>query len=291
MAPPPKRSGIGAIGRTKMVNLHPSQPLRDKFGTQYERDYLDGLIIIGRSRGKVSRKGRIVNRFEVQHPDLPNVDLFYVAASNLKILEEGPIPFDDDPPVPLLPPILNVELIEDQPLTQPERNLHSEDIAELRAQGITVDDDNEPDELNAADPGPPPVGTWGKPAACRGASQGHLKLGGKWAGMSWATVAELDELRLFMLCFPMDYIQNVLLPETNKYVSVEISLRGFFVFLGCLFFMACHPVDGERDVWWSKESISPKAGAPFRLNNYITRNRFKEIMRSIRYTSKPQPAY
>jgi len=147
-----------------MVNLHPSQPLRDKFGTQYERDYLDGLIIIGRSRGKVSRKGRVVNRFEVQHPDLPNVDLFYVAASNLKILEEGPIPFDDDPPVPLLPPILNVELIEGQPLTQPGRNLHSEDIAKLRAQGITVDDDNEPDELNAADPGPPPVRTWGKPA-------------------------------------------------------------------------------------------------------------------------------
>ena len=89
----------------------------------------------------------------------------------------------------------------------------------------------------------------------------------------------------------MDYIKNTVLPETNKYVSVEISLQEFFVFLGCLFFMACHPFDGRREVWWSREPIPAREGAPFCLNNYITRNRFKEIMRSIRYTSKPQPAY
>jgi hypothetical protein len=65
----------------------------------------------------------------------------------------------------------------------------------------------------------------------------------------------------------MDYIQNVLLPETNKYVSVEITLREFFVFLGCLFFMACHPVDSERDVWWSKESISQGRGSLLSQDN------------------------
>lgn len=109
--------------------------------------------------------------------------------------------------------------------------------------------------------------------------------------MSWPIIAEMDEIQLFMLCFPMDYLKNTVLPETNKYVSQEITLQEFFVFLGCLFFMACHPFDGKRDVWWSKDPISPKHGAPFRLNDYISRNRFKEIMQSIRYTNKPQPAY
>ncbi len=41
-----------------------------------------------------------------------------------------------------------------------------DEIAELRVQGITVDDDNKPDELNATDLGPPPIRIWGKLAAC-----------------------------------------------------------------------------------------------------------------------------
>ena len=174
---------------------------------------------------------------------------------------------------------------------EPGRNITSDEISELRAQGITVDDDNEPDELNAADPGSLPIGIWGKLAACHCASQGHVKLGGRWAGMSWTTIAEMDELQLFMLCFPIDYIKNTILPETNKYLLEEVSLQEFFVFLGCLFFMACHPGVRDRELWWSKEPISQMDGASFCLNDYITYNRFRDIMGSIHYTKQPQPTY
>jgi hypothetical protein len=159
-----------------------------------------------------------------------------MACKNFTVLEEGLMPFENVP-VPNVPPAEeNVDLMEEGvPFVQPGQNINSEEITELRAQGITVDDDDEPDELNAQNPGPAPIGTWGKLDACRRASQGHLKLSGRCAGMTWQTVAEMDELQLFMLCFPMDYLKNTVLPETNKYVSQEITLQEFFVFLGCLF--------------------------------------------------------
>ena len=55
--------------------------------------------------------------------------------------------------------------------------------------------------------------------------------------------------------------------------------------------MVCHPGVLDRELWWSKEPISPRDGAPFCLNDYISRNRFRDIMGSIRYTKRPQPTY
>jgi hypothetical protein len=42
------------------------------------------------------------------------------------------------------------------------------------------------------------------------------------------------------MCFPVKYITSVILPETNKHLQVPVTMQEFFVFLGCLFFMACH---------------------------------------------------
>ena len=141
-----KQPGIGAVGKTKMVNLHPSQPLKERFGTGYEHDYLDGLVILGKDRGKVSKKGRVVERFSVQHPDLPNIDFFYVAAKNFTVVEEGNTPFKEEAPAPIPTTPTATEDESEHPLTQPGRTLAEGDIAELRARGITVDDDDEPDE-------------------------------------------------------------------------------------------------------------------------------------------------
>jgi hypothetical protein len=49
------------------------------------------------------------------------------------------------------------------------------------------------------------------------------------------------------------------------------------VFLGCLFIMANYPVDGERNVRWSRDNHFSER-VSFRLNDYITRNQFKEVM-------------
>jgi hypothetical protein len=61
MARNQKFGGIGAIGKAKMKSLHPSQPLRKKYGMAYNCKYLDRLVILCGDKGGVSRKGCIVD--------------------------------------------------------------------------------------------------------------------------------------------------------------------------------------------------------------------------------------
>ncbi len=68
MAKKRKLGGVGAVGKAKMKSLHPSEPLRIKYGTGYERDYLDALEILRSDKGKVSARGKIVDRYFVRHP-------------------------------------------------------------------------------------------------------------------------------------------------------------------------------------------------------------------------------
>lgn len=276
--------------------LHPSQTLRDRYGVGRDRDYIDGLCILRADLGKVSRGGRIVNRYHVSHPDFPDQE-FMVARRMFTVLQEGETPFLDELPPPIAE-IVNEDASEMTPQQRQVemqvpvgRGLDREEIADLRAQGFTVDDDNEPVEENVGPTGPTPTGTWMRPAFCPRKSAGHTNSNGKWHHHPWAEVAEMDELELFLMCFPVKYIKSVIIPETNKHLQVPVTMQEFFVFLGCLFFMACHPGVEERDSWWSTKPVTPNEGAPFRLNSYMARSRFKGIMQSLRYTNMPQPEY
>lgn len=72
-------AGIGAIGKAKLKLLHPSEPLRERFGVAFDRDSLEGLTIERRDEGKVSRRGRVIDRYHVTHPDFVGIE-FVVAA-------------------------------------------------------------------------------------------------------------------------------------------------------------------------------------------------------------------
>ena len=65
MAKKRKLGGIGAAGKAKMKALHPSEPLRIKYGTAYEWDYLDVLEILRSDKGKVTARGKVVDNFFV----------------------------------------------------------------------------------------------------------------------------------------------------------------------------------------------------------------------------------
>jgi hypothetical protein len=47
-------------------------------------------------------------------------------------------------------------------------------------------------------------------------------------------------------------------------------------------------IDNHSD-WWSTASIDMMSGAPFRLNSFMTRKRFDEIMSALKYTDKEAP--
>ena len=132
-----KCPSIGAIGKTKMVNLHPSEPLKTWFGMRYNHDHLDGLIILGKDKGKVSRKGRVIDPYSIQHLGFPNVNFFFIAAKNFTVVEEGPTPFGNLPIPNLLPgdPVgARNSTEEESHLIQPGRRISSDKISELHNQ-------------------------------------------------------------------------------------------------------------------------------------------------------------
>ena len=91
------------------------------------------------------------------------------------------------------------------------------------------------------------------------------------------------------MCFPEKWVVEVLLPMTNKHLAVKMTLREFYVFLGCQFFMACYDGITDRRMWWSEKPISMFEGAPFRLTQYMSGARFEQIVGALRYTDEAAP--
>ena len=66
--------------------------------------------------------------------------------------------------------------------------------------------------------------------------------------------------------FPEDYLEEVLIPETNKGLSVPMDLQEYMQWVGCWLYMACWVgIESRRD-WWSTTTPLMAKGAPFRLN-------------------------
>ena len=62
---------------------------------------------------------------------------------------------------------------------------------------------------------------------------------GGWKNHSWISIAEMLEFDLFWMCFPDNYIWEVVVPMTNRYIDGRnMTLQDFYVWLGCHFFMA-----------------------------------------------------
>jgi hypothetical protein len=92
------------------------------------------------------------------------------------------------------------------------------------------------------------------------------------------------------MCFPEKWVVEVLIPATNERLKGhEMDLQEFYVFLGCLFFMASFEGVSDRNLWWSSKPVDMFDGAPFRLNTFMSKKRFLAISSAITYTNKPPP--
>jgi hypothetical protein len=105
----------------------------------------------------------------------------------------------------------------------------------------------------------------------------------------WDVIADMAELDLFRMCFPEEYIADVLIPETSKGLQRKMDLHEFYVFLGCIFCMSFFVGIDNRADWWSTSPIDIMSCAPFCLNAYMTRERFDEIMLALKYTNEEVP--
>ena len=87
------------------------------------------------------------------------------------------------------------------------------------------------------------------------------------------------------MCFLEEWVINVLIPMTNKEHSKKMDLQEFYVFLGCIFFMACHNGVPDWEMWWSTKPIDMFGGAPFWLNAYMSRKCFNGTL------TRKQPSF
>ncbi len=82
-----------------------------------------------------------------------------------------------------------------------------------------MDDDNEPAPENSEATEPNPGNGWfEKPTMCprRMANINNMK--GKFNSHHWEVIAEMNELDQFRLCFPEQFVIDVIIPETNKHL-------------------------------------------------------------------------
>ena len=82
-------------------------------------------------------------------------------------------------------------------------------------------------------------------------------------------IQHMSPLEFFMKSYLMDYIKDVVIPETNKRINLAINLSGYFCVIGCHLIMACYVGPSRRDLFL-KDPITPQKGALIRLNNIIS---------------------
>jgi Transposase IS4 len=99
----------------------------------------------------------------------------------------------------------------------------------------------------------------------------------------------LDNFELF---FPKQFVTYTILPVMNRNAQFGMIQYGEFVrCLGIWFLMAIKIQGPAHYKFWEKDPVDPFVGAPIRLNEYMSRNRFQDILASLQFTDGEPPNY
>ena len=295
-----KTIGVGAICRVMMKYLHPSAKIRDKYPNHTSSEKLGELIVIRQEVKKVNRKDQMC--LVMRHDTWPNEELHCVKRW-AKIVVEGDPSGYFDAPLPTPPQESTAqEAVEEEEI--PDRvfqtnGTNEEDIAFVRSLGLGVDDDNDPAPENIPNDDGEEQNvnqSWGWNGIDPRSSGQFFDHGAKLNhGLGEISPdAPPDTLvALFLTLFPREYLEMVLLAETNKTIEDqegEITFGELLRCIGLWFFLATTSGFARRD-FFSSFPINERSGAPYRLNQYITRTRFESILQSLTFTDAPTPTY
>jgi hypothetical protein len=237
--------GTGAVGSAMARFFHPGKPIRDKWPQDNKRR-LTSVLVTGEAVRRVYKRDQ--DCYLVCIAEIDDGREFYIVKRNFKVDQPPPSPFESkarQQPEPT-PAANNTERGSERNavlnVDGRSRNLTRGEIEELRQQGIEVDDDNKlaPENVpRTKDPPPPIKGVWEKPTHCPRRAINCQDRSGSFTNHRWDEIADYDELQLFRMCFPEKWLVNVCIPMTNKELSKKTTLQEFYVFLGCIFYMAC----------------------------------------------------
>ena len=128
------------------------------------------------------------------------------------------------------------------------------DSSRIRALGFEVDDDDEPAAENLLPPNPNEVtyGQWGWNGIDARAAQNHYQMGAHMKGFATREICEFSILEWFLRFLPRQYVQDVLIPETNKSLEdtdMPLTFGEFLRWLGLWLLMST--ISGiPREVFW-----------------------------------------
>jgi hypothetical protein len=305
--PPKKKSatkqrGVGGRCDILLKYLHPQVLINSKIpksGWTHKQELTD-CVIVSRETRNIDRKGRIV--IVVKHPTFGE-SLIYCAERYAKVKVEGePDGFFDkktDLPIIANAPTFSIgdldKPIDTSVIDKMGRSTRSEDIALARSQGLDVDDDNEPAPENIPAAGARIDNTtnlhgqeWGWAGTCHRKSKHHTDIDPQILNYSRSDLCTQTKLDMFLLFFPLNYTENVIVKETSRTLVGQalnpLSMGEFVRFLGCIFFMSCFSGVDRRD-FFSSDPITLATGAPYRLTQFMPGYRFEQIMSCLTITT------
>ena len=164
-------------------------------------------------------------------------------------------------------------------------------MVDLCCQGIAIDDDNDPAPENVARQGETNTGTgnWKREGIIFPRKAGNLRNSFSSVRHSHDAILRMSLLQLFLVMFPEDYLEEVLIPDTNKGLSVPMDIQEYIQWVGCWLYMAYWVGIESRRYWWSTTTPSMDKGDPFRLNCIMSRNQFDSIISSLHFTNREVP--
>ena len=160
-------------------------------------------------------------------------------------------------------------------------------ISTLRSEEIAVDDNNDPapENLMQSDDVFPTASiiTFGFHDVYPWRQSGNLPFGRpKLKTTPIKRIQHIYRLQFFIKLFFMDYIKNLIIPETKKRLNSTMNLSQYFCVIGFCLIMACYVVHSVRD-FFLKYLITPQKGAPIHLNHIISGRRIDNITQVMSY--------
>lgn len=297
-----KRCGVGAVCSAYIKYLHPSKEIKDKYPNTTAQSRLEGLLAVRRGQTKV--KGREQTCIFFRHDDLPGTDVYSVQRW-VKVTKEGAAEhfFEETQATQRVDQATDIlqgdteereELCEEQ-MRPSTLSARKEDIANIRAMGLDVDDDDECLEENIPATSTDSDATisdekWGWQGIDHRRQMNVCNVPPSMALMHDAALSVASYLTMFFLFFPRDFLEDILIAKTNEKLADPTSLGEFLRWIG-VWLLLSSTSGNRRSDFWSMKPIDRVTGAPFRLNDIMSRARFDQILHAITYTNTKPPLF
>ena len=273
---PRLRKGVGAKCTILLSALHPMAIIEQKHpkGSRTNRERLTNCLMMDQTTRSI--KGVLKLVIVVKHEDYGD-DLIYCAERFAVVTSPGSEDnyFAPVAPTPADLPVWHGDGTDNSNEINDDiyhaRN-NAEDIANVRAKGFLVDNNNDPAPKNipcattatVKENGLPLDQEWGWDNTCNRQKEGHHHNDAKVKDHTKQDLIDLGFLEVFWLMFPQYFFYLVMVTHTSRALVADghskTTTGELTRFLGCIFFMACTSGFAKED-FWSTKLISILEGA------------------------------